>query len=360
MSIFELIGVIANIVASLTAIVAILFVIKQTRQLDNTLQSQVYQGLIDNSLKIDELLMEHPEYRKYVYGNEPINENTPDIDKIISVMEFMTDIADHVLTQEEFIPKSERIGWRIFAEEILSSPAARYFLEEHGTWYSGKIPDTIDKQEKPQKKNSTFFDYFSKMNFREKIKKRASRRKQRLHVRMGSTILVKSYISPKVRIAESKIHGFGMFAKTTISKGEVVFIKGGHIVRKSDLYFEEPISSYLPIDDQFFIGAVTKEEEDSIKLFVNHSCEPNCGVRGEITFVALRRIQEGEELTCDYAMIDNEDYEFECNCGSSVCRKKITGFDWKIEELQIKYSDYFARYLLDKITAMHGKRQFRE
>jgi SET domain-containing protein len=161
---------------------------------------------------------------------------------------------------------------------------------------------------------------------------------------------VKSYVSSKIVIHDSKIHNLGMFAKTTIEKGEVVFIKGGHVVCKNELYFDEPISSYLPIDDQFFIGAVSKEEEPAIKLFVNHSCDPNCGIRGEITFVAMRRIEEGEELTCDYAMIDNEDYRFECNCGSSKCRKTVSGFDWKIRELQVRYSTYFSRYLLDKMT----------
>jgi SET domain-containing protein len=172
-----------------------------------------------------------------------------------------------------------------------------------------------------------------------------------------SYLPVKSYVSPKVIIHDSKIHNLGMFAKHTIEKGEIVFIKGGHIVSKGELYFDEPISSYLPIDDQFFIGAVSKEEEEAIKLFLNHSCEPNCGVRGEITFVALRRIEEGEELTCDYAMIDNEDYEFECKCGSDACRKRITGFDWKISDLQVRYSNYFARYLIDKMTAQRDNRR---
>ena len=168
---------------------------------------------------------------------------------------------------------------------------------------------------------------------------------------MNSVRLVKSYVSPKIIISESTIHGLGMFAKTNIEQGEIVFIKGGHIVTRSELYSSAQISSYLPIDDGYFIGATSEDEEGGIKLFENHSCEPNCGVRGEITFVAMREIQEGEELTCDYAMIDNEDYEFECNCGSKACRERITGFDWKIEELQARYTNYFARYLLDRITS---------
>jgi SET domain-containing protein len=163
-------------------------------------------------------------------------------------------------------------------------------------------------------------------------------------------LAIKSYISPKIVIYKSEIHGSGMFAKNNIRKGEIVFIKGGYILTKEELFSTEKIGSYLPIDDDYFIGSRNKDEEDGIKLFVNHSCKPNCGLRGEITFVAMRDVRKGEELTCDYAMIDDDDYEFACHCGSEHCRKKITGFDWKIKYLQRKYSGYFARYLIDKIA----------
>lgn len=106
---------------------------------------------------------------------------------------------------------------------------------------------------------------------------------------------------------------------------------------------------YLPISDDYYIGALNKEEENDIKLYNNHSCDPNCGMHGEITFVAIRDINPDEELTVDYAFIDNEDYSFECTCGSPYCRHTVTGFDWKIKELQTKYYPYFAQYLKDKI-----------
>jgi len=88
---------------------------------------------------------------------------------------------------------------------------------------------------------------------------------------------------------------------------------------------------------------------------VNHSCDPNCGLHGEITFVALRDIHVGDELTFDYAMVDNESYEFACSCGSPNCRKIVTGYDWKIKKLQNKYTTYFAHYLLEKIKAQKGE-----
>jgi len=164
--------------------------------------------------------------------------------------------------------------------------------------------------------------------------------------------VVKSFVSHKIEIQKSNIHGVGMFSIKPINKGEIVFIHGGHIVKRNELYYSKIISSYLPLDDDYWIGAINKREENGIELFVNHSCSPNCGMRGEITFIAMREIQVGEELTIDYSMVDNEEYRFKCNCKSDNCRKEITGFDWKIQKLQKMYKGYFARYLVDKIDSM--------
>lgn len=162
---------------------------------------------------------------------------------------------------------------------------------------------------------------------------------------------MKSRISPKVEIRTSGIDQKGMFAKELILKGEMVYIKGGHLLTREEIYSTKIINSYLPISDDYYLGATSKEEEEEIKLYNNHSCDPNCGLHGEITFVAIRDILPGEELTVDYAFIDNEDYSFTCNCGGSKCRHIVTGYDWKIKELQDKYYPYFAQYLKDKIDS---------
>lgn len=162
---------------------------------------------------------------------------------------------------------------------------------------------------------------------------------------------MKSIISNKVEIRSSGIDNKGMFAKEHIYPSEIVYIKGGHILTRDELFSSTVINSYLPISDDYFIGAVSAEEESMVKLYNNHSCDPNCGLRGEITFIAIRDIFPGEELTVDYAFIDNEEYSFECNCGSPKCRHIVTGFDWKLKALQDEYYPFFAQYLKDKIDA---------
>jgi len=129
-----------------------------------------------------------------------------------------------------------------------------------------------------------------------------------------------SYRSPKTEVRESKIHGRGLFARAEIGKGEIVAIKGGHIIDRETLRREitlrlGPVE--IQIDDNLFIAPVADEERESSMLYSNHSCDPNLGVRGEITFVAMREIHPDEELTHDWAMTDDDDYSVECNCGAS-------------------------------------------
>lgn len=161
--------------------------------------------------------------------------------------------------------------------------------------------------------------------------------------------MVKSILSEKIEIRTSRIHKKGLFAKESFQKGEIVFIKGGYVLKKDEIFSSGIIDSYHPIADNCYLGATNAKEEASIKLTVNHSCTPNCGIRGEITFIAIRDIKINEELTFDYAFLDNENYSFKCNCQLSNCRRVITGYDWKIEGIQKKYRSYFAQYLKEKI-----------
>src|ERR1044071_8320582 len=168
-----------------------------------------------------------------------------------------------------------------------------------------------------------------------------------------------SYRSPKTEVRESKIHGRGLFATADIAKDEIVAVKGGHIVDRKAL--REKITPVLgPVEiqiyDDLFIAPVTKEERDLSMFYSNHSCDPNLGIRGEITFVAMREIRAGEELTHDWAMTDDDDYSIECNCGAPDCRKTLTGKDWQRPDLQKRYAGYFSAYLARKVALPNIRR----
>jgi uncharacterized protein len=166
-------------------------------------------------------------------------------------------------------------------------------------------------------------------------------------------VLPLSYLSPKTKVSESKIHGRGLFATSDIAKDEIVAVKGGHIINRETLHRQVtpllgPVE--IQIDDDLFITPVTKEERELSMLYSNHSCDANLGIRGEITLVAMRDIRMGEELTHDWAMTDSDDYTVECKCGSATCRKVLTGKDWQRPELQARYAGYFSTYLARKIA----------
>lgn len=161
-----------------------------------------------------------------------------------------------------------------------------------------------------------------------------------------------SYRSPKVRVRESSaINRKGIFASSDIAKGEVVFVKAGHIVDGTTAkLLESKLGEYcLQISTELFLCPTTPKEVEDTAIYVNHSCEPNIGPAGEIVFVSLRNISAGEELCYDYAMTTAREYRLECNCGSTNCRETITGNDWKLPSLQKKYGNHFATFILQKI-----------
>lgn len=108
----------------------------------------------------------------------------------------------------------------------------------------------------------------------------------------------------------------------------------------------------IQTNDDLFIAPVTEEERDSSRLYSNHSCDPNLGMRDEITLVAIRDIRAGEELTHDWAMTDDDEYSMECNCGAARCWQILTGKDWQRPDLQKRYASYLSVYLARKIALL--------
>jgi SET domain-containing protein len=165
---------------------------------------------------------------------------------------------------------------------------------------------------------------------------------------------IASYRSSKTVVQPSGIVGRGLFAQAAIAAGEVVCVKGGHLLDRAGLERHRAVvhDAELQVTDELYLAPITAAEFEDVMMFLNHSCEPNVGVRGQIVFVALRDVAAGEELTLDYAMIDHDTEPMDCRCGASACRGRVTGQDWRKPELQRKYGDHFAWYLLEKIRRM--------
>jgi uncharacterized protein len=163
-----------------------------------------------------------------------------------------------------------------------------------------------------------------------------------------------TYFSDKVEKRASSIEGRGLFSRDPIKKGEIVVVKGGYILTKSqrDEMGKELGPSEIQITENLFIGPTTEEEREGGMMHLNHSCEPNLGLQGQIVYVALRDIAVDEELTFDYAMNEDDSNEImTCQCGAESCRRVITGMDWKRPEIQSKYNGYFSWSIQRRIDA---------
>jgi len=162
---------------------------------------------------------------------------------------------------------------------------------------------------------------------------------------------MKTWRSPKIEVRDDTFAGRGVVAVVDIAKDEVVAIKAGNIITRSELEqaTREAGDKALQIEDEFYLAPKKADEVEDMSVFINHSCDPNVGFRGQVVYVAMREIKAGEELCHDYSMERSDSYQLECRCGSPLCRGKVTGSDWQLPELQQRYGDYFSIYLLNKI-----------
>jgi uncharacterized protein len=133
------------------------------------------------------------------------------------------------------------------------------------------------------------------------------------------------YTCFEIKLAESKIHRWGIYAGEFIPAGrKVIEYTGERISRRetkrradsSEMIYLFTLDPYWALDGS--VGGSGAE-------YINHSCEPNLVtriVKGHIIYMSMRDIQPGEELTVDYRF-DKKVERVECKCGTAKCRGTI-------------------------------------
>jgi hypothetical protein len=164
-----------------------------------------------------------------------------------------------------------------------------------------------------------------------------------------------SWTHPHVDKVLTPNAGYSLVATGPIRKGETVVVWGGIIVTTAQLRALPEIAQHRAIqveDDLHLTSGMVDELADC----ANHSCDPNAGLSGQITLVALRDIAAGEEICFDYATSDGlPEFYMPCACGSPHCRGAVTGNDWQRPDLQARYAGYFSPYLQRRIDALKAK-----
>ncbi len=138
--------------------------------------------------------------------------------------------------------------------------------------------------------------------------------------------------------------GKGVIATGPIKKDELVESFDGEI------YYGVGVEDYPEdvIDYPISFGDDRARLSSGFAHRLNHSCSPNCGIRGNFDIVAMRDIEEGEELCWDYDMSEDSDWFLDCQCGNDNCRGKIKGFRFLPEERRKEYRGYISDWLLEK------------
>jgi uncharacterized protein len=155
---------------------------------------------------------------------------------------------------------------------------------------------------------------------------------------------------PALYLGISPINDRGLFSNVGIKAGEIIAIWSGFNATAAEVdrnFADQRYRNCSQVDDDWFLVPYATGAADH----VNHSCNPNCGIRGTHTLIAMRDIPAAEEITYDYAMTDGCDYDvFDCACQSGQCRRRITGSDWKNPMIQAAYHGWFSDYIAKMIS----------
>jgi uncharacterized protein len=162
--------------------------------------------------------------------------------------------------------------------------------------------------------------------------------------------VLQSWLHPDAEVRSANRKGLGIFATRPIPAGTTVAGFGGNVVERSEFEtLDDDLQTHsIQMDERLYLVSLPPYAPAD---YVNHSCDPNCGIIGSALVVAMRDIAVGDEICFDYAMSDTNDYdEFVCECGAPSCRRLVTGGDWKRPELQERYRGWFSAYIERRIA----------
>jgi SET domain-containing protein len=154
-----------------------------------------------------------------------------------------------------------------------------------------------------------------------------------------------------VYVAESAIHGVGVFAGREFAAGETVLVLDDSRVVDEEHPLRPELGEYEYHCDYLEGGKVVLQGYP--ERHVNSSCDPNAYARrtgGGGAVVARRAIKAGEEITCDYIIDCHGGIVWRCNCGSPRCRRVVPS---SFFELPVRTQLEYLPLLNDWFVAEH-------
>jgi hypothetical protein len=128
-------------------------------------------------------------------------------------------------------------------------------------------------------------------------------------------------------------HGRGLFVSRDVAPGEVILRFTGPVIGLAEALAKgEDQANPLQVGPREYIDL------EPPGVFINHSCDPNAGVRDDVVLVALRAIPAGKEVRFDYSTsMWEEKWTMVCQCGSPDCRGLVRDFPLLAGEVRARY-----------------------
>ena len=147
---------------------------------------------------------------------------------------------------------------------------------------------------------------------------------------------------------KKRVQGLGVFANKDFKKGEFIFrFRKGKIINRKDLNkLTKWESNHLDELDGDKFEIVEKPG-----WLVNHSCDPNAVQKGR-SYLALKKIKKGQEISVDYRTKGIFKNKWKCNCGSKSCKGYVISDFFTLSE---KSQKLYLPYTLKKIKKAYNR-----
>jgi hypothetical protein len=150
MHISDLIKLIVSVASFVTVCITLFFLVLQNRTIVlqtkfnlQSVESNVFNTMTNQSLASDEVFLRNPEIRPYFYSGKTLVKNDPLADRVKSAAEYYLDYFESLTTQLKKYPniwRFERNAWEANIIDMFAwSPVLCQYLEMNQAWYGEEL-----------------------------------------------------------------------------------------------------------------------------------------------------------------------------------------------------------------------------
>ncbi len=151
MTIYEILSLLISVCGSIGVIISLWVMNRQTRIFNRQLTEGIRQTMMNYSMEISRLFLEHPDLRPYFFSGQVIDVNHQDYLRAEAVAEVILDIFWTMRSQanrrvaDDFVDSSAAEQWAIYMGDCFaSSPILTDFLNRRKDWYGDDLYKSME------------------------------------------------------------------------------------------------------------------------------------------------------------------------------------------------------------------------